>query len=147
MLSSQPYDAGPLQHALAQRADWNDMGKSYVSSVEYFYDVLASYLRERASDDSTFIVLGDHQPAANVSGAGAPWDVPVHIISKRRDVLERLHRRGFSSGLMPTRPALGKMNELALWVLDAFDRAARPPPQPLRSDLGSSAQSDSLRGN
>jgi hypothetical protein len=147
MLSSQPYDAAPLQHALAQRADWNDMSKSYVSCVEYFYDVLASYLLERANDNSVFIVLGDHQPAANVSGEGASWDVPVHIISKRTDVLEALQRRGFSSGLMPTRPALGKMNELSVWMLDAFDRVDQRLPQPLRSDRDGPAQSDLARGN
>jgi hypothetical protein len=129
LLSAEPYDAAPLQRALAQRTDWTAMGKSYVSSVAYFFDVLASYLRERASDDEVLIVLGDHQPAANVSGEGAPWDVPVHIISRRRDILEALERHGFRSGLKPMRPDAGKMNELAPWLLDAFDRADRVPTQ------------------
>jgi hypothetical protein len=147
MLSSQPYDDAPLQRAFAQRADWNNMSKSYVSSVEYFYDVLTSYLLERSNDNSIYVVLGDHQPAANVSGEGAPWDVPVHIISKRTDVLEALRRKGFSSGLLPIRPSLGKMNELALWMLDAFDRADQRLPQPLHSDRDDPAQSDVARGN
>jgi len=71
----------------------------------------------------------------------------VHIISKRTDVLEALRRKGFSSGLLPIRPSLGKMNELALWMLDAFDRADQRLPQPLHSDRDDPAQSDVARGN
>jgi hypothetical protein len=134
MLSPEPYDAAALHGTLGQRPDWTDMGKSYVSSVQYFFDVLASFLRERANDDLVLIVLGDHQPAAIVSGEGASWDVPVHIISKRRNILQALQQRGFRSGLTPTHPAIGKMNELALWLLDAFDHVDRPSVQPLRSE-------------
>jgi phosphoglycerol transferase MdoB-like AlkP superfamily enzyme len=126
MLSPSPYDAAPLERAFAQRADWTDMGKSYVSSVAYFFDVLASYLRERADDHLVLVVLGDHQPAANVSGESAPWEVPVHVISRREDIVAALRRHGFRSGLTPTRPAAGKMNELAPWLLDAFGGAERP---------------------
>jgi hypothetical protein len=140
MLSPRPYDSTPVEQAFAQRADWTDMGKSYVSSVEYFLDVLASYLRERANDDLFLIVLGDHQPAATVSGEGAPWDVPVHIISKRGAILEALQQHGFRSGLTPARPAIGRMNELAVWLLDAFDRKESVPELALqRSEIPSRA--------
>jgi hypothetical protein len=127
MSSAQPYDAAALERALAQRPNWTHMGEGYVSSVEYFFDVLSSYLRVHASDDFVLIVLGDHQPAANVSGEGAPWDVPVHIISKRTALLQALQRHGFRSGLAPVRPDAGTMNELAPWLLGAFDRRARAP--------------------
>ncbi len=147
MFSREPYDSAPLRHAFAQRADWTDMGKGYVSSVEYFLDVLASYLRERANDDLVLIVIGDHQPAAIVSGQGAPWEVPVHIITRRRDLLEALERRGFLSGLTPARPAVGDMNELAPWLLDAFDRADWESVQPLRTERDGAAQPESIPGN
>ena len=124
MFSPHPYDGAALERALAQRPNWTHMGEGYAASVEYFLDVLASYLKERPADDSVLIVLGDHQPAANVSGEGAPWDVPVHIISKRRAILEDLTRHGFRSGLTPVRPDVGKMNELASWLLEAFGDVA-----------------------
>jgi len=126
MFSPQPYDAAPLERALARRPQWTDLGEGYVAAVGYFFDVLGSYLRERASDDLVLIVLGDHQPAASVSGEGAPWDVPVHIISTRRGILEALERHGFRRGLTPARPPVGKMSELAVWLLDAFGRAGDP---------------------
>jgi hypothetical protein len=70
------------------------------------------------------ILIGDHQPPALVSGQGAPWDVPVHIIasrtSAREEMLDRLRSHGFRTGLSPDRPILGKMNELLPMMLDAF---------------------------
>jgi hypothetical protein len=66
------------------------------------------------------ILLGDHQPAALVTGEGAPWDVPVHVIASRRQVLDRLLARGFRTGLTPRRPSLGRMHELLPVLLDAF---------------------------
>jgi hypothetical protein len=120
VLSAQPFDAESLQRSLAQTPDWTDMGKSYVSSVQYFLDIVASYLRERADDNFVLVILGDHQPAANVSGEGASWDVPVHVITGHPGILESLQANGFRPGLVPARPAAGPMSELALWLLAAF---------------------------
>lgn len=125
MFSARPYDGAVLERALAQRPNWTHMGEGYASSVAYFLEVLASYLKEHPADDSVLIVLGDHQPAANVSGEGAPWDVPVHVISRRPAVLQALQRHGFRSGLTPARPDAGRMNELAPWLLEAFQGADR----------------------
>ena len=56
----------------------------------------------------------------NVSGSGAPWDVPVHVIASRQEVFDRLVARGFRTGLTPTRPDLGRMHELLPVLLQAF---------------------------
>ena len=66
------------------------------------------------------ILLGDHQPPALVSGEGAPWDVPVHVIASRPDVLDRLVAKGFRRGITPFRPDLSQMNALLPILLDAF---------------------------
>jgi hypothetical protein len=71
------------------------------------------------------ILLGDHQPAAAVSGEGAPWDVPVHVIAGRKAVLHRLVEHGFRPGLTPERPALGRMHALLPMLLDAFSENLR----------------------
>jgi hypothetical protein len=134
MLSARPYDAAPLARAFTQRPDWTDMGQSYVNSVAYFFDMLSSYLRERADDNFVLIVLGDHQPAANVSGEGAPWEVPVHIISRRPQLLQALQAHGFRPGLTPLRPSSGPMNALALWLLEAFDQGPQSSPPQLPGD-------------
>ncbi len=127
MLSPQPFDPEPLQSALTRTPVWTDMGQAYLQSVQYFLDSLSSYLRLRPGDNLVIIVLGDHQPAANVSGEGASWDVPVHVIASSPAILAALQADGFRTGLTPARPAAGSMDELAHWMLTAFGSPATRP--------------------
>jgi hypothetical protein len=94
--------------------------------VGYFLDTLASYLRARADNNFVIIILGDHQPAANVSGEGARWDVPVHVIAGSPAILKALQADGFRPGLVPARSSVGPMSKLGPWVIDAFDDPAHP---------------------
>ena len=128
VLTSHPFDAEPLRRSLTQTPVWTDMGQAYMSSVEYFFDTLTSYLRARPNGRFVMIILGDHQPAANVSGEGASWDVPVHVIASQPQILEALQADGFRPGLVPVRPAAGKMSELGPWSMAAFGDPARLPP-------------------
>jgi len=127
MLTTQPFDAEPLRRSLTQTPVWTDLGKAYVSSVEYFLDTLSSYLRARPSSNFVMIILGDHQPAANVSGEGASWDVPVHVIASSAAILAALQADGFRPGLVPVRPTAGKMSKLGPWSLGAFGDPAHQP--------------------
>jgi hypothetical protein len=68
--------------------------------------------------------VGDHQPAASVSGAGAGWEVPVHIVTSDRSLLERFIALGFAAGLEPQRPALGGMHDLTTLLLRGFGGGA-----------------------
>ena len=69
-------------------------------------------------------VLGDHQPASSVSGKGAPWDVPVHVIASRSMVTDALRAEGFRPGLEPRRPVIGPMHALTGKILRAFGGVA-----------------------
>ena len=119
-LTPEPYDAQTLQEAWDVPADWLDLGPGYVRALAYAYATFGGYLRFRADRDVVMILIGDHQPPAMVSGEGAPWDVPVHVIASRRAVLDRLVERGFTEGLTPSRPSLSKMHALMPVLLDAF---------------------------
>ena len=120
VLSDHPFDAEAVRDSLTQTPEWTNMGSSYASSVKYDFDVLARYLRARADESFVLIVIGDHQPAANVSGEGAPWDVPVHIVSKRPDLLASLRMRGFVPGVEPADEAIGPMHQLGPMLLHVF---------------------------
>ncbi|HUC41559.1 MAG TPA: sulfatase-like hydrolase/transferase [Gemmatimonadales bacterium] len=120
VLTNDPYDEADVKHAYLRQPDWMDLGHSYADAIAYMYQSMAGYLRLRADRDFVMILIGDHQPAAAVSGEGAPWDVPVHIIASRRPVLDRLLAHGFRSGLTPSRPALGPMNTLTATLLEAL---------------------------
>jgi hypothetical protein len=132
LLSPHPYDAAPLRAAFAKTPEWTHLGQSYVDAVQYFFDSFADFLRRRPDEHSVIVILGDHQPAASVSGEGASWDVPVHVIASRPAILQALQAEGFQPGLTPTGPAIGTMNRLTLLLLAAFQgpRAPRSAPGP-----------------
>jgi hypothetical protein len=115
----EPYDSADAIRALAARPDLTNLRPSYVKAMAYDFDTLAGYLRHQ-TDDPLLIVVGDHQPPAAVSGATAPWEVPVHVIGRRAEVLDRLLARGFQAGLAPARPSIGSMHALAPMFLEAF---------------------------
>lgn len=120
MLAEHPYERGDRDRAYAMQPDWLNLAPSYLDAVSYAYEMLAGYLRQHKGRDFVLVLLGDHQPPALVSGEGAPWDVPVHVITNRRQILERLRAHGFTEGLTPSRPGLGKMSGLTPRLLDAF---------------------------
>jgi Sulfatase len=120
MFDAHPYDGPSIVRAYAKQPDWTHFAPGYVDAVSYTYETLAGYLRLHADRDFVMVVLGDHQPAAAVSGEGAPWDVPVHVIASRPAILERLTARGFREGLTPVRPRLSTMSRLLSMLLDAF---------------------------
>jgi hypothetical protein len=120
IMAERPYDGPSIVRAYAQQPDWTHFGPGYVNAIAYDYATLAGYLRLRADRDVVMILLGDHEPAAAVSGEGAPWDVPVHVIASRPQILDRLRARGFHAGLTPARPALGRMHTLLPVLLDAL---------------------------
>jgi hypothetical protein len=120
MLTERPFDDADLDRSFDQQADWLNLGPSYVDAMRYTYTTLSGYLRKNRDRDFVMILLGDHQPPAIVSGEGAPWDVPVHVVASRRDILEHLVAKGFRRGVTPARPVLSKMHELLPKLLDAF---------------------------
>ena len=120
MFDEMPYDPADLDRSFQDVADWLDLGPGYVKAVDYALRTVAGYLRLRADRDLVMIVIGDHQPPAAVSGERAPWDVPVHIIASRPELLASLRAHGFADGLTPRRPILGPMHELLPVLLQAF---------------------------
>jgi phosphoglycerol transferase MdoB-like AlkP superfamily enzyme len=122
MLTPKPYDPAKLDAAYATYPDWLNLAPSYLTAVSYSYETLAGYLQQHADEDFVMILIGDHEPPALVSGPDAPWDVPVHVIAKRRDVLDRLVAHGFQPGLTPHRPSFGKMHTLTPVLLEAFSK-------------------------
>jgi hypothetical protein len=120
LLTPTPYDEDDLTTAYDATPDWSNLGPDYARALAYLHETLAGYLRRHEGRDMVLVVLGDHQPPALVSGEGASWDVPVHVISNRPAVLESLRAHGFRDGLTPRGPALARMDTLMPILLDAF---------------------------
>ena len=120
VVSDVPYGEADVKRALAQTPNYEDLGPSYAHAVSYAYSSIGGYLRRHADRDLVMIMLGDHQPAAAVSGENASWDVPVHVIASRPGLLNRLRAHGFHDGMTPPRRAIGPMHGLLPTLLDAF---------------------------
>ena len=119
VLTPSPYDQADVDRAWLDHPDWLNLGPSYVKALAYAYRTVGGYLRLRAERDLVLIVVGDHQPPALVSGEGASWDVPVHVVASRPTVLDRLRQHRFVDGLSPS-PSGARMDTLLPILLDAF---------------------------
>jgi len=120
LATPRPYDGPEIVRAYAREPNWTDFGPGYVEAMAYDFATIEGYLRKRHDRDFVMILLGDHQPPAAVSGEGAPWDVPVHVIASRKHVLDGLLAHGFREGLTPLRPSLARMHALLPILLDVF---------------------------
>jgi hypothetical protein len=120
LLTPTPYDDDDLRKAYEVTPDWSNLSPDYARALAYMHETLSGYVRRQAGRDLVMVILGDHQPPALVSGEGASWNVPVHVIASRDVVLERLLARGFREGLEPRGPAVARMDTLMPILLDAF---------------------------
>jgi hypothetical protein len=118
------YSAAQIAQALDEPVSWQDPAPGYLQAIGYTHQWLGGYLSQRAPAGLLTIVIGDHQPLASVSGAGASWDVPVHVISADRALLDRFTAAGFQPGLLPPPPALGDMHAFTATLLRIADAAA-----------------------
>ena len=81
-------------------ADRERVQRQYIGTIDYALQTVGDYIA-RFGGDGVFIVLGDHQPAPIITGPDASRDVPVHIISRDRDLVERFETEWFTPGMIP----------------------------------------------
>jgi hypothetical protein len=105
-----------FDQAATADAVWSDPAKvkqAYADSVAYSLDALTSFVANAHDDNLVLVVLGDHQPAAVISGDKASHDVPISVVAKDPAVLDRIAGWGWQPGLRPTATA-------PVWPMDAF---------------------------
>ncbi|WVU05254.1 CDP-alcohol phosphatidyltransferase [Streptomyces prasinus] len=94
-------------------ADTTASRREYGRSVEYSVTALTQWLERYGTDDTVLVFLGDHQPIARVSGVRASRDVPVTIVARDPEVLDKVADWNWTEGLRPDRDA-------PVWRMDAF---------------------------
>jgi hypothetical protein len=127
LLTADPFGAEESRRLLGAYVDWLDMLPGYVGMFDYTYRWLGGYLQRPEPRESVMVWVGDHQPASSVSGEGASWDVPVHVITRDPTVLARFQALGFQPGLEPRRPPLGGLHDLTALLLKALALPEDPP--------------------
>jgi hypothetical protein len=85
----------------------------YRRSIAYSLGSLISYVETYGDDDLVLILLGDHQPNPIVTGDAASRDVPVTIVSRDQQVLDRIAGWDWTAGLEPAPTA-------PVWRMDTF---------------------------
>ncbi len=88
---------------------WSDpdrVRQHYIRTIDYSLQTLGDYIA-RFGGDAVFIFLGDHQPADIITGPKASRDVPIHVVSRDRALIDRFAAAGFTPGMTPapTAPA------------------------------------------
>ena len=121
LLTPDPFGAEESRRLMKAHIDWLDMLPNYVGMFDYTYRWLGGYLQRPEPRESVMLWVGDHQPASSVSGEGASWDVPVHLVTRDPALLERFVALGFRAGLEPHHPAVGGMHELTALLIQAFE--------------------------
>ncbi|MFF0468348.1 sulfatase-like hydrolase/transferase [Micromonospora zamorensis] len=104
---------GTAKESDDKRRNTEQIRADYRHSIEYTLSALISYVQTYGDDDLVFIFLGDHQPAAVVTGDNASHDVPITIITRDRAVLDRISGWGWQDGLKPGPQA-------PVWRMDTF---------------------------
>jgi hypothetical protein len=117
------FDGMPDQ-GVARDVLWRDgtqVRAAYGHSIEYTLSALVSFVETYGDPNLVLVVLGDHQPARIVSGAGAGHDVPVTIVAHDPAVLSRIDAWGWQPGLRPATDApVGSMAAFRDRFIDAF---------------------------
>jgi hypothetical protein len=133
VLGPEPFDAADVARTLAERPRWLDMFPDYLRMVDYTYTWIGAWLRQPEPREAVYLFIGDHQPAANVTGEGANWDVPVHLVTRDEALLRRFEARGFVRGMTPGGSSLGPLHALTGVLLEALagpDATAGRPEAP-----------------
>ena len=103
--------------------DWTALAPDYLKSLKYDFTVLGDWLSHHVPDGALVILLGDHQPPAVVGGELKQWTVPIHVLSRDRDLVARFVASGYVDGIVPTQaPPHQGMEKFLPNFLAAFDR-------------------------
>jgi hypothetical protein len=108
-------------------ADHARLQAAYTAAIDLSLASLGDWL-ERFVDARTLVVmLGDHEPAALVTGRPDARDVPMHVVSGDPRLLGPFLKWGFDPGLMPHPGAAARpMASFRSFLVQAFSGPAAP---------------------
>ena len=87
--------------------NWSNLhqgAEAYLHSIAYDLRVVADYLTGFPAGDALVIVLGDHQPVADITRSSRSQAVPIHVISRQAALIEVFRGRGYSASMRPAVP-------------------------------------------
>jgi hypothetical protein len=104
--------------------NWPDLSnaeKAYMRSIRYDLTVLRKYLIDDLPQQALIIIMGDHQVNTQLVGPDVEHWVPIHVISRNRDLLTPFLKINYTPGLHPKpRPPVRRMHTFRGDLLQAF---------------------------
>jgi hypothetical protein len=101
--------------------------QGFAKSIQYSLQVLTSWVTELNDPNLVLILLGDEQPAAPISRAGANHQVVVSIVARDPSVFRQIASWRWQNGLLPGPSApLEPMDAFRNQFLGAFSTASPP---------------------
>jgi hypothetical protein len=120
---------GAIYHRLAPvvfSVGWRSLyraSQAYSTAIVYDLTVLTAFLRQFLTAGELVIIVGDHQPSGELTGAAQPWSVPVHVISRNKAAVDRVAATGWTDGLAPDLQQPESGMEALFWqVLEGLSR-------------------------
>ena len=106
--------------------DTDRVREHFALSLDYAINAMTAYAERYVDDRMLLIALGDHQPAPLITGEGAGWAVPVHVISGDPELVEPFLEWGFTRGAIPSRAHLDRgMDHFRDWFIHAYSTGER----------------------
>jgi len=99
------YARTEIRHYPIVWPDLSNAATAYTDALKYDFAVLAGFLQRIARGEALVLVLGDHQPARQLTGPNQPWSVPVHAVSRNDRLLQPWIAAGFTPGVIPSQPS------------------------------------------
>lgn len=115
------YQTGLKSVAHDAYRDLMELSSWYLAAVGYELQVLEGFLTKYVPDNSLVIIVGDHQPPKLATHDSDSWAVPMHVLSKRKDLVRAFDRLGFEPGLVPKRPSSLRMADFLEDFLRIYD--------------------------
>ncbi|MFD1745383.1 sulfatase-like hydrolase/transferase [Rhizobium helianthi] len=103
---------------------WKDPEKvrdHYIRTIDYSLEAVGAYI-QKYGKNSLFIVVGDHQPAAIITGPNASRDVPLFILSQKANVIAGFQQSGFEPGLVSNREGSIPMDRFRNLMVEILSR-------------------------
>ena len=103
------YRSQPVLEFDQPEGELSPQALGYLHSLGYELRVIADYLTQHVRPNALVLVLGDHQPIAPVAREDRSRATPLHVLSRRRELLDPLAAIGCTPGMLAARdePALG----------------------------------------
>jgi len=101
LAAPEPYANLPVRAFPVRLGQIFEQDAGYLAAVSYALESAVRFAAERTHDETLFIVLGDHQPPLTVARKTGDFSVPIHVFSRKAELVAPFRARGYVPGLQP----------------------------------------------